>query len=311
MQFLQNQDLASFQDTKITTFFHFLFFHSKRDIQIDISTIMDIKLFYTIAILATICTGTAFAQSSLISTQTDKQNYDEGDTIVISGQVATIIGDTQVTLQLFKDGNLVEIAQVAVSADGNYSHTLIAEGPQWNNPGIYSVKTVYGEGNIAETEFKFTPESLILETTSNYEVKAGSSGTFDIPYTMRGGIVEDISIEPKIFGLILKIEATDNGVLTLDLPRDYIDAEKQNGKDEVFIILIEKQNGEIIETTYDESVSNSNIRTITINFEEGDSEIQIIGTYVIPEFGTIVMIVLTIGIMASILLTRNRFQIKI
>ena len=128
---------------------------------------------------------------------------------------------------------------------------------------------------------------------------------------MRGGIVEDISIEPKIFGLILKIEATDNGVLTLDLPRDYIDAEKQNGKDEVFIILIEKQNGEIIETTYDESVSNSNIRTITINFEEGDSEIQIIGTYVIPEFGTIVMIVLTIGIMASILLTRNRFQIKI
>jgi len=26
LQFLQNQDLASFQDTKITTFFHFLFF---------------------------------------------------------------------------------------------------------------------------------------------------------------------------------------------------------------------------------------------------------------------------------------------
>jgi len=26
LQFLQNQDLASFQDTKITTFFYFLFF---------------------------------------------------------------------------------------------------------------------------------------------------------------------------------------------------------------------------------------------------------------------------------------------
>ena len=73
---------------------------------------MDIRLFYTILILTPVFTGTAFAQSSLISTQTDKENYDEGDTIVISGQVTTIIGDTQVTLQLFKDGNLIEIAQI-------------------------------------------------------------------------------------------------------------------------------------------------------------------------------------------------------
>ena len=44
------------------------------------------------------------------------------------------------------------------------------------------------------------------------------------------------------------------------------------------------------------------IRTISIDFEEGDS-IKVIGTYVIPEFGTIVMIILTVGIMASVLLT--------
>ena len=75
--------------------------------------------------------------------------------------------------------------------------------------------------------------------------------------------------------------------------------------------MIEKQNGDVVETTYKEETSHSEIRTITINFEEGDSKIQIIGTYVIPEFGTIVMIILTMGIMASVLLTRNRFQIKI
>ena len=76
-------------------------------------------------------------------------------------------------------------------------------------------------------------------------------------------------------------------------------------------LMMEKQNGDIVETTYNEETSHSEIRTLTINFEEGDSEIQIIGTYVIPEFGTIVMIILTVGIMASVLLTRNRFQIKI
>ena len=130
-------------------------------------------------------------------------------------------------------------------------------------------------------------------------------------YTIRGGILSDISIDENIFGLVIKIDSSDEGKLVLDLPRKYIDAEKQNGKDEVFIILVEKQNGDLVETTYQETISNSDIRTITINFEEGDSQIQIIGTYVIPEFGTIVMIILTVGIMTSILLTKNKFQIKI
>ena len=59
------------------------------------------------------------------------------------------------------------------------------------------------------------------------------------------------------------------------------------------------------------SLSFSEIRTISIDFQKNDSKIQIIGTHVIPEFGTIVMIVLTMGILATILLTKNKFQIKI
>ena len=272
---------------------------------------MGFQIFAILMILIFLSTGTAFALTPLISVETDNDNYDEGDTIVISGNIATIIGDTQVTLQLFKEGNMVEIAQIKVSADGNYSHTIIAEGSLWKNQGEYVVKVTYGEGNIAETNFLFTPQSEVLETTDIFEVNAADSGTFDIRYTIRGGTLLDISIDEEIFGLMIKIDASDEGKLVLDLPRKYIDAEKQNGKDEVFIILVEKQNEEIIETTYQESISNSNVRTITINFEERDSSIQIIGTYVIPEFGTIVMIILTIGIMTSILLTKNKFQIKI
>ena len=255
--------------------------------------------------------GTVFASGNLISVQTDNTTYDEGDTIVISGHVETIIGQTPVTLQLFKDGNMVEIAQIQVSLDGNYSYAIIAEGSLWTNQGQYDVKVTYGEGNIAETSFLYTPESAILTTTDMFEVDAGNSGTFDLSYTVRGGTLSDISIDENIFGLVLQINASDDGRIILDLPRQYIDAEKQNGKDEVFIILIEKQNGDIVETSYQEETTYSEIRTLTINFEEGDSEIQIIGTYVIPEFGTIVMIILTVGILSSVLLTRNRFQIKI
>ena len=272
---------------------------------------MDLRIFSVLIILVLIPVGTVFASTSIISVQTSDSTYDEGDTIIISGEIKTIIGQTPFTLQLFKDGSMVEIAQIIVSKDGNYSYTILAEGSLWQNQGEYIVKVTYGEGNIAETTFLYTPNSEVLTTTDTFEVNAGSSGTFDLDYTIRGGTISDISIDENIFGLVVQINASDDGKIVLDLPRKYIDAEKQNGKDEVFIILVETQNGKIVETTYDEETSHSEIRTITINFAEGDSKIQIIGTYVIPEFGTIVMIILTVGIMASVLLTRNRFQIKI
>jgi len=257
-------------------------------------------------ILGVISMGTAFAEVSLISVQTDDSNYDVGDTILISGKITTIIGDTPVTIQLFKEANMVEIAQVKVSQDGNYVHTIIAQGPLWKSQGDYTVRVVYGENNIAETSFEYISGSEIIETTKDFDVDAGDSGTFDIKYTIRGGIVENIEVESKNFGLLVKINSLDDGKIILELPREYIDAEKQNGKDEEFIILIND-----VQTTYQQMQSDSTVRIIEINFEKGDSEIQIIGTYVIPEFGTIVMIVLTIGILTSILLTKNKFQIKI
>ena len=168
------------------------------------------------------------------------------------------------------------------------------------------VRATYGEGNVAETLFDYTPESNIIETTKNFQLDAGNSGTFDVKYTIRGGTVENIEIEPENLGLLVKINALDNGKIILELPREFINAEKQNGNDEKFIILVND-----VQTTYDQIRSESTVRTVGINFEKGNSEIQIIGTYVIPEFGTIVMIILTIGILASILLTKNKFQIKI
>ena len=178
---------------------------------------MHTRIFFTLMILTVLISGTAFAETSIISVQTDDNNYDEGDTILISGAVTVIIGDTPVTLQLFKQGNMVQVAQFAVAQDGNFSHTIIAEGSQWKNEGEYTVKVVYGEDNIAETSFNFTTANEIIQTTSNFEVNAGDSGTFDIEYSIRGGTVENIVINPEILGLVIDIDTTDEGTLVLDL----------------------------------------------------------------------------------------------
>ncbi len=63
---------------------------------------------------------------------------------------------------------------------------------------------------------------------------------------------------------------------------------------------------------YREISTNADSRTITIEFEEGDSDIEIIGTFVIPEFGSLVMIILVIGIVSTIFLSsKYRIPIKI
>jgi len=271
----------------------------------DIENIVS-RIFYGIISLLIISTGIVFAQEALISVQTDDSIYDEGDTIVISGEVATIVGDTPVTLQVFSEGNLIDIAQIKVAQDGTYSHTIIAEGPLWKKQGEYLVKVSYGVGNVAESEFDFTPKSESIKTTTNFEVDAGSYGTFDVEYTIKGGTVEDMVVDSNMFALKVQIDSTDEGTITLDLPREFIDAKKQDGKDEIFIILIDG-----IEVAYQESSVTSDHRTITINFEEGDSNIEIIGTFVIPEFGTTIMMIMIIGIITIIFASRNKFQIKI
>ena len=55
--------------------------------------------------------------------------------------------------------------------------------------------------------------------------------------------------------------------------------------------------------------TNSEYRTIKISFVEGDYRIQIVGTYVIPEFGTIAMMILLVSITSVIILSKNKFPL--
>lgn len=255
-------------------------------------------------ILSIIFTLPAFAES-LISVETDANSYKEGETIVISGKVSTIIVGTPVTIQIFNQGNLVDIAQITVAEDGSYSHTVIAEGPLWSKAGEYTIRASFGEGNLAETQFNFSPKTDV-SATSTFEVDAGNQGTFDVQYSIEGGTVKNMLIDKDIFALIVVIESTDDGSISLEIPREALDAKKQDKTDDTFIIIIDG-----VEAPYQETVTDSNSRVITINFEQGDSDIEVIGTTIIPEFGAIAVMILAIGIITTIFVTKNKFQIKV
>lgn len=251
----------------------------------------------------TIIVPTAFAQTdSLVTVQTDDSTYDEGDSIIISGQIAVILEGTPVTLKVSNEGRLVQIGQIEVAQDGSYSHIIIAKGMLWINEGEYIIEASYGD-ETAETSFNYFPEVDTPITENIFEVGAGSSGTFDVKYTIKGGIVNDMVIDEKNFALVISIQAEDDGTISLDLARSAIDAKKIDQSDDVYIVYIDES-----EVSHEESMSGADSRVVTIDFEEGDSEIMIIGTWVIPEFGTMVMIVFGVMITSVIVLTRYKIR---
>ena len=240
---------------------------------------------------------------SLITVKSDKAAYTEGETIVISGEVSTVIINEPLTLQIFHKGNVIEIAQFEEAQDGSFTHTIIAEGPLWTNDGEYTVRIHYG-GDISEITFDFSTKKEKPETTNIFEVDAGSYGTFDVEYTIKGGEVERMVVDPEIFGLIVIINSADDGTISLDLPRDFIDAKTQDGKDDRYIVLIDGM--EVVP----QETKDADSRILTIAFEEGDSDIEIIGTFVVPEFGTIMTLILLVGITSMIIITKNRMSIR-
>ncbi len=265
---------------------------------------MNPKVFFFVIILFFFATP-SFAQESLLSVNVSNNSFEEGETIVIYGKVSTIILETPVTIQIFNEGNLIEIAQLVVAQDGSFTTTILAEGGQWQNEGDYTVRAFYGEGNIAEASFEFFKQFAIVDTTDFFEVDASPYGTFDVEYIIRGGTVKDMIVDPEIFALIVIIESTGDGSLTLDLPRESIDAKKSDGSDDIFIITIDD-----MEVSYEELITNEKTRTITIQFEEGDSDIIVIGTQIIPEFGTIASLILAVSIISVIILsTKKKMQI--
>ena len=64
------------------------------------------------------------------------------------------------------------------------------------------------------------------------------------------------------------------------------------------------------EVEFEEIETGPDFRTLRIQFEEDDRWIEVIGTHVIPEFGTIVTMILLIAVTTTIIISKSKFSIK-
>ena len=246
-----------------------------------------------------------------ISLSTSNDIYYSGDYVVVFGSVNTIFENMPITIQIYHETYLIDVAQVAVAQDGTFVKSFNAVGQQWKEEGTYTIRAQYTSTQIAETTFEFFSQ-VVDKSSAVFPVQIPNSGTFDVGYTIRGGDVTEINMNVDRYSLLVKTTMDTNGNLILKLPRESFDAQSDS-KDNTFIILISKENNEpkdFVQVEYEETATSSDYRTIRISLEEDDRWVEVIGTYVIPEFGSVVIIILVIAVSSAIIISKSRFSVR-
>jgi len=110
-----------------------------------------------------------------------------------------------------------------------------------------------------------------------------------LSHSTSNGSVSSIMTNSDDATLVVAMDTSDDGELSINLDSDYITA----FDDGSYFVLV---NGE-------EAAFSQDGNDLTIPFEAGTEKIEIVGSVVVPEFGTIAMIVLAVAIVSIIAIT--------
>ena len=254
--------------------------------------------------------GETFAQQEQTMTiTTEKESYAAGESIGIIGVAESKVTDFKVTVRIFNPmNNLITIDELKVNDDGTFSGEISTSiGGLWKQDGTYTIIANYYATQPATTQFEYggiisagveemIPEFSAIEDGENLESIMLSD--YEIGYDLTGAKIIRITPDIEMKSLIIEIETYSDGELRITLPKDVIDTDEEG-----FFILVDG-----IETIHD-ATSNKENWSFVIPFSYGSEEIEIIGTFVIPEFGTIASLVLVIAISTIVMISAKNKQI--
>jgi len=254
--------------------------------------------------------GESFAQSNQVLTvTTEKESYAAGEPIEVFGLVDIRLEGVEALIRVVSPvGNMVDVDQIAVDTDGSFSKTISTSiGGLWKETGTYTIMVNYGE-NSTQVEFEYggmmsagvqtTPEFAMEENENMSQTIMIEDHSLD--YELTCAEIQSMTPDTEMKSMIIAIKTDCDGELTITLPKDVIDTD-ENG----FFVLVDGD-----ETNHKAS-SVGEFWTLTIPFSYGSEEIEIIGTFVIPEFGTIAALVLVVAISSILIISAKNKQIFI
>ena len=241
---------------------------------------------------------------------TDSQIYDHSSTITVNGYlkpqntVAPIL--VVVTNPI---GNVVTVQQLSSDADGNFSFKLNTASPLWSQNGDYILKVQSGtETRQFKTKFTLVPSLIgsVDKCASNeISVLANNGHIYCIPFQVTSGVVTGTAgkLNSDTKTIALDIRGHNIESISFGIPRYVLDSKSVAGSDSDFIVM---SNGKMVK--YQELESTSVHRQIKLDYSIDDqTTIEIIGTNIVPEFGSISLLIL-IGSITSILIISKSFS---
>jgi hypothetical protein len=146
-------------------------------------------------------------------------------------------------------------------------------------------------GIAAKTPLTGFAEKVSNEGTSIYHLNLFHKN-YPIKYQIMGtgNKVNNISAETDNATLLVNIASQSNGRLSIELPRNIIDSKKQGNADDRYIIF---EDGQV--SNPEEIKTDNQTRTLAIDFDRGTGQIEISGTQIIPEFGTLSALMLAVA----------------
>ena len=267
-----------------------------------------LMLIALVAIVGTMSIASeAHAAELPLTVQADKSVYDHASTITVTGNVANVIpGNVPITITVVNPLNsLVTIDQINVSNDGSFTTSVSTSGKLMKYDGTYTIKVNYGslDNNV---KVELTGGVAVAEKTHmdhgdkemhHDDVECGSSevnvGGNCTSYDISGGHVISATVNSNDNSVIINIDSDDDGTLTISPSTS-----TQKG---IFMVLVDGEES-------DDAEINGN--TVIVPFNAGTEEIEIIGTFVIPEFGTIAAMILAVAIISIIAISsKSRLSI--
>ena len=256
--------------------------------------------------------------SAPISFEINNDTFDHDSIIIINGQVKTvkeldvvIVVEGPILLVPTKplpDGTIldetdvyapmgiVQIDQVSISSDGSFSTTINTASAMMKYDGKYKITATYDQ-YVNHFEYVNLVGGMDAGSLSGHadHDDAHHEEVFDlaseVDYSISGGHVEGVTANVNGNSLVVSIhDAEDGGELTITLPSDVITP----FNDGTFFVLVNDEES-------DDASQDGN--TITVPFDADAETIEIIGTHVVPEFGTIAAIILAVAITSIIVLS--------
>ncbi len=243
-------------------------------------------------ILFVIVVNTAHAQTTTdgITASLNKPSYQPGDKVIISGSVSKIVSGNPVTIIVRNPiGNVYEVGQVTLS-NNLFVHDFVLTDDA--SAGSYDAQIKHGNqtGHLSFIVNGIQVQSI---NVGDFFIKIRSNNTSLIIY-------KDVSVSTVDKSITISINTNATSTSTVlqefQVPKKIIDAPGSS--------LIVQIDGTSLQCGQSETASD---RILDCEIPSNAKELKLIGTVIIPEFGSITISILSIGILSTVFL---RYKIK-